>query len=170
MPVTIAFVDASLPYPAPLRDLLLELALSDFYRAKWSNAIHEGWIDALLRRRPDIPATRLERTRRLMDAHVRDDMVSGYRNLPLPDPNDRHIVAAAIHGEADIIVTANLKNFPASALSPDGLNTEHPDESWSASAASRRVVSSKHCNASWIARAISRLHPRSTWTLCAEPT
>ena len=131
MPVTVAFLDASVLYPAPLRDLLLELAVSDFYRAKRSDAVHEEWIRALRRRRPDIPATRLERTRRLMDAHVRDALVSGFEKLVpairLPDPDDRHVVAAAIRGEADIVLTANLKDFPASALSPHGLAAEHLD-------------------------------------------
>ena len=132
MPVTIAFLDASVLYPAPLRDLLLELAVSDFYRAKWSDAVHDEWIRALRRRRPDIPATRLNRTRRLMDAHVlREALVSGYEELipaiQLPDPDDRHVVAAAARGEADVVVTANLKDFPASELATHGLKAEHPD-------------------------------------------
>lgn len=131
MPVATAFLDASVLYPAPLRDLLLELAVADFYRAKWSDAVHDEWTRALRRRRPDIAATRLERTRSLMDAHVRDALVSGYEDLmpgiQLPDPNDRHVVAAAIRGEADTIVTANLKDFPPSALSPCGLKAQHPD-------------------------------------------
>lgn len=118
-------------YPAPLRDLLLELALADFYRAKWSDAVHDEWIHALLLRRPDITATRLKRTRRLMDAHVRDAVVSGFEELipgiRLPDPDDRHVVAAAMRGEADMIVTANLKDFPASVLAPRGLEAQHPD-------------------------------------------
>ena len=63
MPVIIAFLEASVVYPAPLRDLLLELAVSDFYRAKWSEAVHDEWTRALRRRRPDIPATRLNRVR-----------------------------------------------------------------------------------------------------------
>ena len=131
MPVTIAFLDASVLYPAPLRDLLLELAVSDFYRAKWSDAVHDEWIRALRRRRPDIPTTRMSRTRQLMDAHVRDALVSGYEELipaiQLPDPDDRHVVAAATRGEADVVVTANLKDFPACALVTHGLRAEHPD-------------------------------------------
>ena len=131
MSAIVAFLDASVLYPAPLRDLLLELAVSDFYRAKWSDAVQDEWIRALLRNRPDIPATRLGRTRRLMDAHVRDAVVSGFEDLipaiRLPDSNDRHVVAAATRAEADIILTANIKDFPAAALSPHGLAAEHPD-------------------------------------------
>ena len=85
------------PGPAPLRDLLLELAVSDLFRAKWSASVHEEWIRALLRSRPDLTAERLERTRRLMDAHVRDALVTGFEDLigeiVLPDPDDRHVLA-----------------------------------------------------------------------------
>ncbi len=131
MPVAVAFLDASVLYPAPLRDLLLELAVSDLFRAQWSDTVHDEWIRALRRRRPDIPADRLLRTRRLMDAHVCDALISGFEDLvptiSLPDPDDRHVVAAAIRGGADIIVTANLKDFPQSALAPHGLSAKHPD-------------------------------------------
>ena len=131
MPVEVAFLDASVLYPAPLRDLLLELAVSNLYRAKWSARVHDEWTHALLRSRPDLTAARLERTRRLMDAHVRDVLVTGFEDLvpslELPDPGDRHVLAAAIRAEADIIVTANLKDFPASSLAPHGLEAEHPD-------------------------------------------
>ena len=131
MPVAIAFLDASVLYPAPLRDLLLELAVSDLFRAKWSQAVHEEWIRALLRNRPDLTAERLERTRRLMDAHVRDAVVTGFEELlpgiQLPDPDDSHVVAAAVRAGADLIVTANLKDFPDSALARHDLVAEHPD-------------------------------------------
>ena len=79
--------DACVLYPAPLRDLLLRLALTDLYRARWSDAIHEEWIRAVLRNRPDLSRQQLERTRALMNAHVRDK---------LPDPEDCQVLAAAI--------------------------------------------------------------------------
>ena len=131
MSVEVAFLDASVLYPAPLRDLLLELAVSGLYRAKWSARVHDEWTRALLRSRPGLTAARLERTRRLMDAHVRDVLVTGFEDLvpslELPDPDDRHVLAAAIRAEADLIVTANLKDFPVSSLAPHGLDAEHPD-------------------------------------------
>jgi len=127
-----AFLDASVLYPAPLRDLLLELAVSDLYRAKWSNAVHEEWMSALLRTRPDLTRERLERTRDLMNAHTRDALVTGFEDLiealTLPDPDDRHVLAAAITGRADLIVTANLKDFPADVMGRWGLEAQHPDE------------------------------------------
>ena len=131
MPVAVAFLDASVLYPAPLRDLLLELAVSDLFRAKWSRVVHDEWIRALLRNRPDLTAERLERTRRLMDAHVRDALVTGFEDLVpsirLPDPDDRHVVAAAVRAGADLVVTANVRDFPHSALAPHRLVAEHPD-------------------------------------------
>jgi len=85
----IVLYDACVLYPAPLRDLLLRLALTDLYRARWSDAIHEEWIRAVLRNRPDLSRQQLERTRALMNAHVRDALVDGYQTLipalKLPD-------------------------------------------------------------------------------------
>src|SRR5262249_35754559 len=104
-----AFLDASVLYPAPLRDLLLELAVSDLYRAKWSDAVHEEWIAAVLRNRSDLTRAQLERTRDLMNAHARDALVIEFEELidvlDLPDPNDRHVLAAAIKGGEGLIVT-----------------------------------------------------------------
>ncbi|MBF0391929.1 MAG: PIN domain-containing protein [Alphaproteobacteria bacterium] len=124
--------DACVLYSAPLRDLLLELALTDLFRAKWTDAIHEEWIGAVLRQRPDLDRARLERTRVLMNSHVRDALVEGYEPLigaidGLPDPNDRHVVAAAAHSRADAVVTFNLKDFPAGVLDRHGLEAIHPD-------------------------------------------
>lgn len=127
-----ALYDACVLYPAPLRDLLMRLALTDLFRAKWTDAIHDEWIRAVLKTRPDLKPEQLERTRQLMNAHVRDCLVTGFEeiipSLTLPDPGDRHVLAAAIVGRADVIVTFNRKHFPASALSPLGVEAQHPDE------------------------------------------
>ena len=127
-----ALYDACVLYPAPLRDLLMHLALTDLFRAKWTEAIHDEWIRNVLHDRPDVTAEQLARTRRLMNAHVRDCLVSDYEglipSLDLPDPDDRHVLAAAIRGRADVIVTMNLKDFPTSALAPYGIKAQHPDE------------------------------------------
>jgi hypothetical protein len=104
-----ALLDANVLYPAPLRDLLLQLAITDLFRAKWTADIHREWIEALLRQEPHRDRTKLERTRALMDSHIRDCLVSGYESqiptLELPDPDDRHVLAAAIVGRCDVIVT-----------------------------------------------------------------
>lgn len=127
-----ALFDACVLYPAPLRDLLLELALKDLFRAKWTAAIHDEWIRNLLQQRPDLKPEQLQRTRELMDSHVRDCLVTDYESLiaglKLPDPDDRHVLAAAIRARADVIVTYNLDDFPAAALKPYGIEAQHPDE------------------------------------------
>jgi predicted nucleic acid-binding protein len=119
-----ALLDANVLYPAPLRDLLLQLAITDLFRAKWTADIHREWIEALLRQEPHRDRTKLERTRALMDSHIRDCLVSGYESqiptLELPDPDDRHVLAAAIVGRCDVIVTQNLRDFPDTALAPYG--------------------------------------------------
>jgi PIN domain len=127
-----ALYDACVLYPAPLRDLLMYVAVTDLYRARWSNAIHDEWIRSLLRDRPDLTREQLQRTRELMNAHVRDCLVTGYEPLipalSLPDPNDRHVLAAAIHCGADVIVTFNLRHFPDDILKPFGIEAQHPDD------------------------------------------
>ena len=126
-----ALLDACVLYPAPLRDLLIETAKTGIYRARWSDAIHDEWISALLRQRPDLRPDILARTRELMNIAVPDCLVTGYEelipSLRLPDPQDRHVLAAAISGRADVIVTFNLKDFPAETLSEFGLEAQHPD-------------------------------------------
>ncbi len=121
----IALYDACVLYPAPLRDLLMQLALTDLYQAKWSPMIHEEWMQNLLRNRPDLTRERLERTHERMNSHTRDCLVIGFEDLidalELPDPGGRHVLAAAIHGRADVIVTCNLPHFPPEHLSRYGI-------------------------------------------------
>ena len=124
--------DACVLYPAPLRDLLMHLALSDLYRARWSDMIHDEWIRNVRANRPDLSPQRLENTRALMNHSVRDCVVTSFEylidSINLPDSDDRHVVAAAIHSGASLIVTFNLKDFPANALKPYNLAAQHPDD------------------------------------------
>ena len=126
-----ALFDACVLYPAPLRDFLMNLAITDLFRAKWTDEIHDEWIRNVLINRPDLTNDRLQRTRALMNSHVRDCLVIGYQDLipslTLPDINDRHVLAAAIHAGADVIVTYNLKDFPIAILEQYGIEAQHPD-------------------------------------------
>ena len=119
-------------YPAPLRDLLLHLALTDLFRARWTDRIHEEWIRSLLSRRPDLSRERLQRTRELMDRAVPDCLVTGFEelveSLDLPDPDDRHVLAAAVRAQAGVIVTYNIRHFPEDVLDSFGIEAQHPDE------------------------------------------
>jgi predicted nucleic acid-binding protein len=127
-----AFYDANVLYPAELRNLLMHLALTDLFRAKWSAQVHQEWMNNLLANRSDIKREQLERTRELMDRHAIDALVTGYEDLipglQLPDENDRHVLAAAIRGRADVIVTMNLKDFPNEVIGAYGVEAQHPDE------------------------------------------
>jgi hypothetical protein len=124
--------DACVLYPAPLRSLLMYLAVTDLYHARWSNDIHEEWMRNVVKEHADIPREQVECIRDLMNLHVRDCLVTGYESLigglTLPDPNDRHVLAAAIRCGADTIATFNLKDFPEDALKPYGIEAQHPDE------------------------------------------
>lgn len=125
-----AVLDACVLYPAPLRDLLLHLGIAGIFRPRWSDAIHDEWVQALLRTRPEL-AQKLDRTRTLMNEAVPDGLVTGHEALIpaliLPDDNDRHVLAAAIRCSADVIITFNLRDFPRSALAPFEIDAQHPD-------------------------------------------
>ncbi|MCX2525189.1 PIN domain-containing protein [Larsenimonas rhizosphaerae] len=124
--------DACVFYPAPLRDFLMRLSLTGSFRAKWTEQIHEEWKRNLLDRRADITREQLDRTSELMNRAVSDSLVTGYEHLieglELPDPNDRHVLAAAIRCSASTIVTFNLKDFPQETLSHFDIEALHPDE------------------------------------------
>lgn len=109
----------------------MSLAMEDIFRARWTEQIHDEWIRNVLVNRPDLNPEQLERTRKLMNAHVDDCLISGYErlipSLILPDPDDRHVLAAAITGRCDVIVTFNQKDFPDSALQPFGVEKQDPD-------------------------------------------
>lgn len=132
MAVFAAFYDANTLYPAELRNFLMHLAMTGLFRAKWSAEVHEEWMRNLLINRPDLTRVQLERTRDLMDKHAMDALVVDYEDLipglHLPDPGDRHVLAAAIRGRADVIVTMNLKDFPEAILESFGIEAQHPDE------------------------------------------
>lgn len=128
-----AVFDACVLYPANLRDLLMRLACTGAFRARWSDQIHDEWIRGLLGRRSGLTRAQLDRTAALMNDAVDDCLVTDFESLidgirGLPDANDRHVVAAAIRCGASVIVTFNLKDFPAEALDTWGLEAQHPDE------------------------------------------
>ena len=128
----IAIYDANVLYPAPLRDLLIRLAQAGLVRAKWTDAIHDEWIRNVLKDKPQLSPDRLDRTKSLMNDAVRDCLVTEYEelieSLTLPDPDDRHVLAAAIRANADEIVTFNLKDFPEETLASYQIKAQHPDD------------------------------------------
>ena len=127
----IALFDSCVLYPAPLRDLLLHLAVTKLFRAKWTEQIHQEWISGLLEKRPDLSREKLERTKRLMNQYAEESIVDNYQSLidaiKLPDMDDCHVVAAAIKSNAAVIVTYNGKDFPEDVLKPYAIDVQHPD-------------------------------------------
>ncbi len=127
----IVFLDANVLYPAGLRDFLMRLTLQGLYRARWSALVHEEWMQAVLRDFPDLSYQQLERTRDLMNRYAVSSLVTDFEHrieqLTLPDPDDRHVLAAAIHCQASLILTRNLKDFPTAVLTQYRIQAVAPD-------------------------------------------
>lgn len=127
----VVLYDANVLYPSTLRDLLIRLAQAGRVQAKWTDQILDEVFDNLTANRPDLDPKKLARTRELMNRAVRDCLVTGYEPLvnalDLPDPDDRHVLAAAIKARAQVIVTNNLKDFPSAALEPWDMEAKSPD-------------------------------------------
>jgi predicted nucleic acid-binding protein len=123
--------DANVLYSAPLRDFFVELALTNLFAAHWTEEIHLEWMRNVLKNRPELTIEQLNRTKNLMNANVKDCLVTDYEalipQLQLPDPNDCHVLAAAIRASAQFIVTFNLRDFPNEAITPYQIQAKHPD-------------------------------------------
>lgn len=127
-----AILDACVLYPAPVRDILLSLADQELYRPKWSALIQDEWIRNLLKNRDDLTEAQLVHTTDSMNEAFPDAEVQDFKHLiqsiELPDPNDRHVLAAACAGNADVIVTFNLKDFPEENVQKYNIEVLHPDQ------------------------------------------
>ncbi|WP_052851476.1 PIN domain-containing protein [Streptomyces avicenniae] len=127
----VALYDANVLYPSTLRDVLIRVAQAGLVHARWTETILDEVFRNLKANRPDLDSVRLDRTRQLMTAAVRDSKVTGYEPLieavSLPDPDDRHVLAAAVKARAQVIVTFNLKDFPATDLGRWDVESVHPD-------------------------------------------
>lgn len=124
-----ALLDANVLYPNLLRDLLIRLAIGGVYRPLWSDEILEEVKRALERNRPDVDR---ERIVQLMRKALPDAIVSDYAayavDLILPDAGDQHVVAAAVVGQAAVIVTYNLAHFQVPEIRDVlHLDVQHPD-------------------------------------------
>ncbi|MDL2356771.1 MAG: PIN domain-containing protein [Pseudomonadota bacterium] len=127
-----AVLDACVLYPAPLRDLLLSLAAAGVFRGRWTHRIQDEWIRNLLANRPDLQPDALRRTAAMMNDVIEDGLIEKFEylidSLTLPDPDDRHVLAAAIVGRADAIVTFNRRDFPQTHVGVFGIDILHPDD------------------------------------------
>jgi predicted nucleic acid-binding protein len=128
----VAVYDACVLYPFHLRNVLIQCAFDGLVEARWTDDIHDEWIRNLAANTPSLPIERLINTRDRMKAVLPEADVADYRplvtDLQLPDPDDRHVLAAAIAGKASVIVTWNLKDFPAQGLRAYGVISQSPDD------------------------------------------
>jgi len=127
----VALLDANMLYPAYLRDALLRLAEAEIYQVRWSRQILDEMARNVLKNNPDLPEERMDRLVRTMEKAFPDAMVTGHETL-IPgmttDPKDRHVLAAAVRGRADVIVTSNVRDFPPEACEPYDVAVQTPDE------------------------------------------
>ncbi|ATB29757.1 PIN domain-containing protein [Melittangium boletus] len=132
MPFIVVY-DACVLHPAPLRDLLVRLGHTGLCQVKWSRRILDECFHGILRHRPDLTSEQLASSRKRLEEAIFDVEVTGYEEFiegitGLPDPSDRHVVAAAVRCGAQVIVTSNLKDFPKRVLARYGMEAQSPDD------------------------------------------
>jgi len=124
--------DANVLFPATLRDCLLNLCEAMLVTGYWSARILEETFESIAASRPDLTAEQLAGNRAAMERFFEGARIEGYErrmvDLRLPDPGDLHVLAAAIEGEVDYIVTRNTEDFPERTLAEHGLERRSPDE------------------------------------------
>lgn len=127
-----ALLDTCVLVPIATADLLLRLAEAGLYRPLWSARILEELSSALSVVHPDLASGGAQRRIAQMSSTFMDAQVDGWEpltaQLRLPDPDDNHVLAAAIAGRADLIVTENLRDFPEGILARHGLEAQSLDE------------------------------------------
>ncbi len=127
----VAIYDACILYPFHLRNIIVQAAVDRLVHARWTEEIHDEWMRNLVGKAPSLSIERLEATKRLMNIALPAATVTGYdrhiQTVSLPDPDDRHVVAAAIEANASHILTWNLRDFPAGDLKKHGLVRQTPD-------------------------------------------
>ncbi|MCZ0962724.1 RSP_2648 family PIN domain-containing protein [Paracoccus benzoatiresistens] len=125
-----AVLDANVLFPTILREILTDLAAAGLFVPLWSPRILAEWRHAAARLGPDQDAVAGAEIALLRDrfpgAEMPDDGTRGI-DLHFPDPADRHVVEAALAGNASQIVTANLRDFPRHLMASLGLRAIHPD-------------------------------------------
>ncbi len=128
-----ALLDANVLYPIAICDALMEVAITGIYAPKWTQLIDEEWIRNLAKDRNQSEEKFHIRRDRMHDAcpdwEVPFEAWKALESsLNLPDPDDRHVLAAAIAGHADSIATMNLKDFPQETLDLFDITVLHPDD------------------------------------------
>jgi len=121
-------LDTCVLYPSILRSILLGAAQKDFFEPLWSERIIEEWRRAAHRNHNEAEATIEIALLRVNWPKSQVEIGPENKNLFLPDENDIHVLQAAIEGNADELLTANLKDFPTPILSSHGIVRRTPDD------------------------------------------
>ncbi len=123
-------LDTNVIYPIEIRDLLFWLAYFDLYTPKWSIHIFDEWADVMKRKGVDEKEVikRIEKANQAFPDALVNNYKSLIETLDLPDEKDRHVLAAAIKINANVIVTNNLKDFPKDYLATFGLKAKNADD------------------------------------------
>lgn len=123
-------LDTNVLYPIEIRDILFWFAHFDMYTPKWSNHIFDEWEKVM--RTKGISDKEISKRIGNANAAFPDALVENYEplipGLVLPDEDDKHVLAAAIKTNANIIVTNNLKDFPKDYLATFGLTAKGADD------------------------------------------
>jgi predicted nucleic acid-binding protein len=126
----LAVLDANVLFPFQLRNLLLHLAAEQQFEPLWSDEIVSEFLRAL-QRNAGLGETQCTHLVSQMRAYFPDAWGGGHAGaadgIPLPDEGDRHVVALAVHHEAELIVTWNLRHFPDALLHPLGIEPVDPE-------------------------------------------
>jgi len=126
----ICVLDTNVIYPLWIRDLLLWFAFYDLYTPKWSKNIFSEWINVM--KRKGINEKEAYKRANVMNKAFPDALVENYESLieglSLPDVDDRHVLAASIKTNANLIITNNIKDFPKEYLAGFGLKAKSPDD------------------------------------------
>ena len=109
-----AVLDTNIIFPIVIRDLLFWFAHYDLYTPKWSAHIFDEWKEVMIRK--GVSEQEANKRTNIANLAFPDALVLNYdgiiNQLNLPDEKDRHVLAAAIKTNANVIVTNNLKDFP----------------------------------------------------------
>ena len=126
-----AVLDACVLFSRLQRDVLLSLAHADLYTARWTQEIEREWASSLVEKYPDA-AEKIPLLVEHMREAIPDCLIVDYAplipSIQLPDESDRHVLAAAIRGNADAIVSLNTKDFPAAVLATFDIEIQTPDQ------------------------------------------
>lgn len=126
----IVLVDSCVWHRSFTRNVFRHLAIEGAIRIRWSRTIEMEWIASVLRVRPEIARSKLlsvrDRFRMEFPDGLAPDRLPRLKLPPLPDPNDAHVLVAAISAQASVICTLDRRGFPGRVLSPIRLSTMSP--------------------------------------------